>query len=156
MSARPEWDEYFLRIMLAVGERGTCDRGKSGCVIVKDKRILTTGYAGAPSGLPHCDDVGHLMHKVTYENGETKEHCMRTTHSEQNAMIQAAKHGISLEGATVYTKFTPCINCAKMIINAGVKRVVSLRDYQASEKTKEFFAQAGIALDIINKEVESY
>jgi dCMP deaminase len=90
---RPSWDDYFLELANAASSRATCDRGKSGCVIVRDKQVLATGYVGSPAGLPHCDDVGHLMKKVIQENGEISEHCLRTVHAEQNAICQAAKVG---------------------------------------------------------------
>ncbi len=153
---RPSWDEYFMTIAELVGSRGTCSRGRSGCVIVKDKRILVTGYVGSPIGLPHCDDEGHEMHKVVGEDGTTSEHCIRTAHAEQNAIAQAAKVGVSIEGATLYCHMTPCYTCAKILINAGIKKVISLKDYQASEKTKEVFEKSGIKLQILNSETEDY
>lgn len=153
---RPSWDEYFLKVARVVAERATCDRGRSGCVIVKNKRILTTGYVGAPSGLPHCDEVGHQMREVLDEEGNITKHCVRTIHAEQNAIVQAAKMGISIDGATLYCKMTPCYTCAKMIINAGIKRVVCEKDYHASRDTKKVFKAAGIKLDILSNEVEKY
>ena len=93
---RPSWDQYFIDMMDTVATRATCDRGKSGCIIVKDRRIISTGYVGSPPGLAHCDDVGHLMKQVIDDDGTTRQHCMRTIHAEQNAICQAAKHGISL------------------------------------------------------------
>ena len=153
---RPSWDEYFMSIAELVGSRGTCDRGRSGCVIVRDKRILVTGYVGSPAGLPHCDEVGHEMHKVVNEDGSTSEHCIRTAHAEQNAIAQAAKIGISVDGATVYCHMTPCYTCAKILINAGIKKVVAAKDYHASKRTKEIFESCGLKLQIIDKEVENY
>jgi dCMP deaminase len=153
---RPSWDEYFMSLAEVVGDRGTCDRGRSGCVVVKEKRILTTGYVGSPIGLPHCDEVGHEMHKVVHEDGTESMHCIRTVHAEQNALIQAARTGIALEGATIYCKMTPCYVCAKLIINAGIKRVVAFRDYHASKQSKRIFKEVGIKLDIVHKEVEIY
>src|SRR5689334_18489757 len=91
---RPSWDEYFLAIMEMVGTRATCDRGRSVCVITQDKRILTTGYVGSPIGTKHCDEVGHEMHKVTHGDGSETMHCIRTTHAEQNAIVQGARNGI--------------------------------------------------------------
>ncbi len=154
--ARPSWDEYFMQLARAVAERATCDRGKSGCIIVKNKRVLCTGYVGSTPGMPHCDEAGHLLRKVTYENGETKEHCMRTIHAEQNAILQAAKFGISIDGATIYCKMTPCRNCAMAISNAGIQRVVAEKDYQAGQDSKEIFKVANIELAILNPEVEAY
>lgn len=153
---RPSWDEYFMQLAESVGHRGTCDRGRSGCVIVKDKRILTTGYVGSPMGLKHCDEVGHEMHKVTHEDGTESMHCIRTVHAEQNALIQAARTGIALEGSTVYCKMTPCYVCAKLIINAGVTRVVAFRDYHASKQSKRVFKESGVKLTILHKETETY
>ena len=127
---RPDWDEYFLNIARVVGSRGTCDRGRNGAVLVKNKRIITTGYVGSPMGLAHCDDVGHLMSENIDSNGNRFKHCIRTTHAEQNAIVQAAMHGVSTDGATLYVKFAPCFSCAKMIINAGIKRIVCEKDYQ--------------------------
>ncbi len=128
---RPTWDEYFLDMADAVSKRATCDRGKSGCVIAKDKRILVAGYVGSPSGFPHCNEVGHQMKKVTHEDGTTTDHCMRTIHAEQNAICQAAKLGVPIMDATIYTRMTPCRTCAMLIINCGIKRVVCERKYHA-------------------------
>jgi dCMP deaminase len=153
---RPDWDRYFLDMCEAVARRATCDRGKSGCVIVKDKRIMTTGYVGAPAGLPHCDEAGHDMRKVFDINGVVTQHCVRTLHAEQNAIIQAARFGIPLEGATLYCKMTPCRTCAMIIINAGIKRVVCEKRYHADADTIDMFKQAGIELSIMNNEVEKY
>jgi dCMP deaminase len=143
---RPSWDDYFLELADAASSRATCDRGKSGCVIVRDKQVLATGYVGSPAGLPHCDDVGHLMKKVIQENGEISEHCLRTVHAEQNAICQAAKRGISIEGATVYQRMTPCRTCAMLLINCGIKKVVCERKYQLAEESEQLLAEAGIEL----------
>ncbi len=153
---RPTWDEYFMEITEAVAKRSTCDRGRMGCVIARDKQILVTGYAGAPSGLPHCDEVGHQMKTVTNEDGTVSKHCMRTTHAEQNAICQAAKIGVSINGATLYCKMTPCSTCAKMIINAGIKRVVCQKKYHAGKETEEMFKTVGIKLEFMNDEIEHY
>lgn len=153
---RPTWDEYFLQMADLVGSRGTCDRGRAGSVIARDKRIVSTGYAGSPVGLSHCDEVGHEMHTVTHEDGTVSRHCIRTAHAELNAITNAARVGVAVEGATLYCKFLPCYTCAKAIINAGIKRVVSLRDYHATKQTKDVFKKAGIKLEIINKEIQSY
>ncbi|HDD70743.1 MAG TPA: hypothetical protein ENF94_01130 [Candidatus Woesearchaeota archaeon] len=156
LARRPSWDEYFMSIAMTVGSRGTCARGKLGAVIVKDKRIVATGYAGSPVGLPHCDDVGHEFHLRTHEDGSVTKHCVRTTHGEANAIAQAARHGVSVKGGTIYCKMTPCYDCAKLIINAGIKRVVAERDYHASKESKRIFKQAGIKLDILINEVTKY
>ena len=131
-----------MELALVVSKRSTCLRQKVGAVIVKDKRILATGYNGAPSGMPHCLDVGCLREKLGVPSGERQELC-RGLHAEQNAIIQAAKFGISIEGSTIYTTHCPCITCAKMIINAGIRRVVYGRDY-ADKRGLELLREAGI------------
>ena len=153
---RPSWDEYFLQMVNLVGSRGTCDRGRSGAILVKDKRILATGYVGSPIGLPHCDDVGHDMHTVTAEDGTVSRHCLRTAHAELNVIANAARFGIKTDGSTLYCKMVTCYTCSKTVINAGVKRLVALQDYHASAKSKEILKKAGVRLDIINKEIEPY
>ena len=153
---RPSWDEYFLQMAELVGSRGTCDRGHAGAVIVKDKRLLASGYAGSPVGTPHCDDVGHEMHTVTHEDGSVSRHCTRTAHAEMNAIANAARVGVAVEGGTLYCKFLPCYTCAKAIVNAGIEKVVALRDYHATKETKVIFKKAKIKVEILNKEVESY
>lgn len=153
---RPSWDEYFLSMVEMVGSRGTCDRGRSGCVIVKDKRILATGYVGSPVGIAHCDEVGHEMHTLTREDGTVSRHCLRTAHAELNAIANAARFGVSIDESTLYCKMVPCYTCAKTIINAGIKRVVALKDYHATKQSKNIFKNAKIKLEIINKEIEPY
>ena len=153
---RPTWDEYFISIMDMVGTRATCDRGKSGCVIVKNKRIISTGYVGAPIGCAHCDEVGHEMHTVIRDDGTESKHCIRTSHAEENAIVQAARAGVSTDGATLYCKMAPCYTCAKMIINSGIVRVVSKMDYHRAGRSKELFKEAGIEFELINNEVETY
>lgn len=153
---RPSWDEYFMKISQVVGERATCDRGRSGCVIVKDKRILVTGYVGSPAGVKHCDEAGHEMHTVIHEDGSQSKHCIRTTHAEQNAIANAAREGVPVNGSTLYCSMTPCYICAKILINSGVVRVVSAKDYHASKRSKEVLKEAGVDLEILNKEVEVY
>jgi dCMP deaminase len=145
-----------LDLCEAVSKRATCDRGKAGCVIVKDKRIMTTGYVGSPAGLPHCDEAGHDLRKVLTNDGKITQHCVRTLHAEQNAIIQAARFGIPLEGSTLYCKMTPCRTCAMMIINAGIKRVVCEKRYHDDEDTINMFTEAGVALKVMNNEVEKY
>ena len=145
-SVRPSWDDYFLELADAASKRATCDRGRSGCVIVRDKQVLVTGYVGSPTGLPHCDDVGHLIRRITDENGETSEHCLRTVHSEQNAICQAAKRGISIAGATIYTRMTPCRTCAMLLINCGIERVVCERKYHQGDESESMLADAGVKL----------
>ncbi len=153
---RPSWDEYFMNLVEMVGSRGTCDRGKAGCVVTREKRILATGYVGAPMGAAHCDDVGHEMHEVIHENGNHTKHCIRTSHAEQNAIANAARFGVSLDGGTLYCHMTPCYTCAKMIINAGIKRVVCNMDYHAGDRSKELFKECGIKYELVNNEVQKY
>ena len=153
---RPSWDEYFLELADAVSKRATCDRGRSGCVIVRDKRILVTGYVGSPAGLPHCDEVGHLMKTVVNEDGSKSEHCVRTVHAEQNAICQAAKLGVSVDGATVYCRMTPCRVCAMLLINCGIKRVYCERKYHAGGESEEMFRIAGVKLEYKFNEIQEY
>ncbi|MDZ7611840.1 MAG: cytidine/deoxycytidylate deaminase family protein [Candidatus Moranbacteria bacterium] len=153
---RPTWDEYFLSLVELVGTRSTCDRGKSGCVIVRDKRILSTGYIGSPTGLPHCDDVDHEYHEVIHEDGHKTKHCIRTAHAEQNAIANAARFGVSLDKGTLYCHMTPCYVCAKMIINCGIKRVVCNLDYHAGQRSKEVFKEAGVKYELVNEKMETY
>ena len=120
-----------------VAQRSTCDRAHVGCVLVRERRILTTGYNGAPAGLPHCDEVGHLL---------IDGHCVRTLHAEQNAIIQGALHGVSIVGATAYVTHEPCLTCAKMLINAGVRRVVYAGNYPDAN-SRYFLDEAGVALE---------
>jgi len=134
--ARPSWDAYFMGITSEVARRSTCNRAQVGAIIVRDKRILTTGYNGSTTGLPHCTEVGCLI-----VNG----HCVRTLHAEQNAIIQAALHGVSTDGATVYVTHQPCLTCAKMVINAGVVRVVYGGDYP-DDLAHQFLDEAGVEL----------
>ncbi len=153
---RPSWDDYFLDMVDMVGKRATCNRGRSGCIITKDKRIIATGYVGSPSGLPHCDEEGHLFKKVMDDAGNVKEHCMRTIHAEQNAICQAARHGISLKDATLYCTMEPCRTCAMMIISVGITRVVCQKRYHAAQETREMFEIAGVALVVAVDEEQQY
>lgn len=153
---RPSWDEYFMKITEMIGSRGSCDRGRAGCVITRDRRIVATGYVGSPIGLPHCDEVGHELHTVTNVDGSVSKHCIRTTHAEQNAICEAARMGISIDGGTLYCKMTPCYTCAKMIINCGIKKVVCAQDYHAGGRSKEIFEQAGIEFALLSEEMTIY
>lgn len=153
---RPSWDEYFIELANAAAKRATCDRGRSGCVIVKDKQVLVTGYVGSPMGLPHCDEVGHQFKQTMHEDGSVTNHCVRTVHAEQNAICQAAKRGIALEGATLYCRMTPCRVCAMLIINCGIKRVVCEKKYHAGLESEEMFKQASIELVFFEEEVLRY
>jgi dCMP deaminase len=153
---RPSWDEYFMNIVKIVGTRATCDRGRSGCVIVKDKRIISTGYVGSPAGIKHCDELGHEMTTVDYGEGDVHRHCIRTAHAETNAIIQAARFGISTNDSTLYCVMVPCYACAKNIINAGVKRIVCDKDYHGGKRSKEVFKEAGVSLEILTGEMMVY
>jgi dCMP deaminase len=153
---RPDWDEYFMNIAKIVGTRATCDRGRSGCVIVRNKQILVTGYVGSASGLPHCDEIGHQMKTMRHEDGKETQHCVRTAHAEQNAIVQAAKVGTALDGSTLYCKMTPCRVCAKIIINAGIKKVICEKRYHAGEESEQMFQKTGIKLHFFDESVEEY
>lgn len=155
-TVRPSWDEYFIGLMAEVGKRATCERGRSGSLIVKDKRILATGYVGSPSGLPHCDEIGHLMKQVIDEDGSARQHCVRTIHAEQNAICQAARYGIPLEGTTLYCKMEPCRTCAMLIISTGITKVIAQRRYHAAQETREMFKLAGLELVVVEDEMETY
>ena len=153
---RPSWDEYFIRLVDEVAQRATCDRGKSGCIIVKDKRILCSGYVGSPPGFPHCYEVGHLMKKVIDDDGTERQHCMRTIHAEQNAICQSAKYGIPLEGTTLYCSMEPCRVCAKLIISVGIVKVVVKKRYHAAQESRELFKEAGVELKVLKDETVDY
>jgi dCMP deaminase len=153
---RPTWDEYFMELANTAARRATCDRGRSGCVIVRDRQVLVTGYVGSPKGLPHCDDVGHLMKKVIHDDGSITQHCMRTVHAEQNAITQAARRGIALDRGTLYCRMTPCRTCAMLIINCGIERVVCDHRYHAGTESEEMFLQAGVRLEYMNDDVLHY
>jgi len=155
-NSRPDWDNYYLEMTSHVASRATCDRGRSGCVIALNNRVLATGYVGSAPGLEHCDDAGHLMKQVIDEDGITRQHCVRTIHAEQNAICQAARYGITLEGSTLYCKMEPCRVCAMLIISTGIKRVVCFKRYHAGGDTREMFAQAGVELRVIEDKIESY
>jgi len=153
---RPSWDDYFLEVAHAIAKRATCDRGRSGCVIAKNKQLLVTGYVGAPAGLPHCDEAGHQMKKVVHEDGHETLHCVRTVHAEQNAICQAARLGVAIDGATLYCRMTPCRTCAMLIINCGIIRVVCERKYHAGAESETLLRDAGITLEYKYDEVQEY
>ena len=156
MNPRPSWDEYYIGLMHEIGKRGTCDRGMSGCIITRENRILTTGYVGAPPKMPHCDEAGHLIRKVLEDDGQIRQHCVRTVHAEQNAISQAARHGISIRGATLYCTMEPCLTCAMLIIAVGIERVVAYKKYHAAQMTRSLFADAGIELQLWLDELQTY
>jgi len=141
---RPSWDEYFMEITEVVATRSTCVRRRVGAILVKDKRILATGYNGAPSGLSHCGVSGCIREKLNVPSGERHELC-RGLHAEQNAIIQCAVHGINMQGATLYSTTQPCVLCSKMLINAGIKRIVFHGAYP-DELSLKLLQEAGIEL----------
>lgn len=154
--ARGSLDTRLFAVVQAVSLGSTCDRGKLGAITVRDKRILTTGYPGAPSGLPHCDDVGHMIRVVRHTDGTQKEHCVRTVHAEANAIAQAALYGVSLKGAIMYCSMFPCLDCAKLIVAAGLYEVRSEVDYQASADSKRMFDAAKIDWRILHRVTRVY
>jgi len=147
--ARPDIDEYFLKIASVVAERSTCRRHHVGAVAVRDKHILATGYNGAASGLKDCLELGCLRDDMNVPSGTRHEVC-RAIHAEQNVIIQATLHGVSLEGATVYVTHTPCILCAKMLVNAKIKRFVTFGEY-ADEAFRDLFEEANIEFELHKK-----
>ncbi len=146
---RPSWDDYFMSILDTVKERSTCVRRKVGAIIVKDKRIIATGYNGAPSGLKHCYELGCMRERLNIPSGQNHELC-RGIHAEQNAIIQAAMYGVSINEATIYVTCSPCVQCAKMIINSGIKRVVYCGEYP-DKLSEELLNEAGINLQKYTK-----
>jgi len=179
---RPKWDEYFFDVVDSISKRGTCDRGRSGCVIVYKNQILTTGYVGSPPGFPHCDTHGHQFeqrkkiitqeqihefdtyvpddYKHDHDNhvylSPVSSHCTRTIHAEQNAICQAAKNGVVLENSTMYCKMTPCRTCAMLIISCGIKEVKCQKKYHAGEESEEMFKMANISVFFRDNSVEKY
>ncbi len=149
MTERPTWDEYFMKIATLVAERSTCRRHHVGAVIVRDKRILTTGYNGAAAGLKDCLELGCLREKNNIPSGERHEIC-RAIHAEQNAIIQAGLHGINIGAATIYCTHPPCILCAKMLANAKIKRFVSCGQYN-DEGAKKLLKEAGMEFIKVDK-----
>lgn len=139
---RPSWDQYFMDITRLVATRSTCLRRQVGALLVKDRNILATGYNGVPSGITHCEAVGCLRDRLNVPSGERHELC-RGLHAEQNAIIQAARHGINIDGSTLYCTTMPCIICSKMIINAGIGAIVYTEGY-ADELAREMIEEAGI------------
>ena len=141
---RPSWDEYFLDIAHLVASRSTCLRRKVGAVLVKDKRMLATGYNGAPSGISHCETIGCLRDKLKIRSGERHELC-RGLHAEHNALLQAALYGVSTKGAMLYLTTQPCIICAKMIINAGIQEIIFRGDYP-DKMARDFLREAKVRI----------
>ncbi len=150
MENRPNWDEYFMDIAKLVSTRSTCIRRHVGAVIVRERQILSTGYNGAPKGLNHCINIGCEREKLNIPSGQRHEIC-RGVHAEQNAIVQAAYNGISIKGSTIYTTVRPCILCAKLIINAGIKVIIFEGEY-ASDKAMDLIKEADIEIIRLKKE----
>jgi dCMP deaminase len=142
---RPSWDEYFMEIVDLIKDRSTCIRRQVGALIVKDKRILATGYNGAPIGCKHCTEIGCIREKLNIPSGQRHELC-RAIHAEQNAIVQAAQSGTSVNGGSMYVTHQPCVLCAKMIINAGIKKVVFKGEYP-DELAMELLKESGIKVE---------
>ncbi|MFH0887024.1 MAG: dCMP deaminase family protein [bacterium] len=149
MYQRPSWDEYFMKMAMLAAERSTCRRHHVGAVIVRNKKILTTGYNGAAAGTKDCLSLGCLRDEMNIPSGERHEIC-RAIHAEQNAIIQAGLHGVSIEGASIYCTHSPCILCAKMIVNAKIKRFVTCGTY-SDDAFKALFAEAGVEFSVISR-----
>ncbi|HSW35227.1 MAG TPA: cytidine/deoxycytidylate deaminase family protein [Candidatus Limnocylindrales bacterium] len=147
MIDRPEWGNYFLQIASVVASRSSCMRRQVGALLVLNKRILTTGYNGTPSGLRHCQEAGCLREQLKVPSGERHELC-RGLHAEQNAIIQAAIHGVAIQGADLYCTHYPCAVCAKMLVNAGVRNLILFENYP-DQLAKEIFAEAGIVVNFV-------
>jgi dCMP deaminase len=144
IDTRPGWDNYFMDIAFMVSSRSTCLRRKVGAVIVKDKRILATGYNGAPSGIVHCSQSGCLREQMKIPSGQRHELC-RGLHAEMNAIIQASMHGVPIQGSVLYSTNHPCVICAKMLINAGIRELIILGDYP-DELSRSFLKEAGVRI----------
>jgi len=140
-NSRPSWDEYFLQIADLVSSRATCRRLKVGAILVKDRKIISTGYCGAPKKIPDCFEIGCLV-----RDG----HCVRTVHAEVNTVAQAAYHGVSTNGSTLYANWLPCYNCAKILINAGIEKIVYRKIYRPDPETKKLLKQAKVKLMKLN------
>ena len=143
---RPSWDQYFMDITRLVATRSTCLRRQVGAILVKGRNILATGYNGVPSGITHCDVEGCLRVRLNVPSGERHELC-RGLHAEQNAIIQAARHGVNIDGATLYCTTMPCIICSKMIINAGIRRIVYQQGYP-DQLAAEMIAETGVEVEL--------
>ncbi|MBN1353387.1 MAG: cytidine/deoxycytidylate deaminase family protein [Candidatus Omnitrophica bacterium] len=147
---RPGWDEYFLSIAKLVAKRSTCLRREVGAVLVKEKRILATGYNGAPSNIKHCEKTGCMRQKLKIPSGQRHELC-RGLHAEQNALLQAALHGVSVKGGKIYATTQPCIICAKMLINAGIKEII-ISGHYPDKMSKEFLKEAKVKVRVLKKD----
>ena len=148
--ARPDWKEYFMQITELVATRTTCSRRAVGAVVVKDNRILSTGYNGAPAGTAHCLDIGCIREAMKIPSGERQELC-RGIHAEQNAIVQAARFGVSLFDSEIYVTTQPCITCAKLIVNVGIKKVIYKNPYP-DNLALSFFKEAGVEVEVYKGE----
>lgn len=144
-SKRLSWHEYFMSVAHLISQRATCKRAHIGAVIVRENNILATGYNGAPSGLPHCTDDNCIIYTSTHPDGTIEENCMNTIHAEMNAIIQAAKHGISIKDSVIYITASPCINCLKALLNAGIKTIYYDKPYKI-ENISTILQQSGTEL----------
>jgi dCMP deaminase len=145
MIMRPSWDDYFMKITKDVALRSTCLKRKVGAIIVKDRRVLSTGYNGAPKKIKHCSITGCLRRKLQVPSGQRHELC-RGLHAEQNAIIQAAWHGVKIEGATMYSTYQPCIICVKMIINAGINKLV-YKGHYPDKLARQMLKESGMKVE---------
>jgi dCMP deaminase len=147
---RPSWDEYFMDIAHLVARRSTCLRRQVGAVMVKDRNILATGYNGTPKGIKHCSETGCLREQLKVPSGQRHELC-RGLHAEQNAIIQAASHGVNIANSTLYCTTSPCIICTKMLINAGIKKIIYLEGYP-DELSMDMLDESGIEVTVFSRE----
>lgn len=172
MDERLTWTEYFMNVVDVISQRSTCNRGKPGCIFVKDNQIVTTGYAGSPPGFPHCDEDGHQyelrapLTKIAAEKYDPNNkdfhlvehsiHCVRTIHAEQNAIAQAAKRGVSLDGSTCYVSITPCRTCSMLLIGVGVKLVIVKKQCHKAKESINLLHKAGIEILHLDDEIQKY
>lgn len=152
------WDNYFMDVVRVLGEKATCNRGKSGCVIVKDHRILATAFVTSPQGNPTCNEVGHQMKSFIHQEGHQTEHCMRNVCAELGAIANASKNGVSLEGATLYCTMTPCSvrHCAHAIVACGIARVVCDFKGREAPESEQVFKYAGVEIEYLHSEQIAY
>jgi len=149
--------EYFFKVVEAISLRSTCDRGRAGAIVVKNNRVISSGYCGSPPGMPHCDDEGHVMElKVLVGKDQDSTHCVRTIHAEANALMQSARYGPPLNGSEMYCSMVPCKECAKMIVAAGVVAVHAQYDYQNSKPSKNLLKKAKVNLTVEKEGELSY
>lgn len=151
MKTRPNWDEYFMKIAEATASRSNCCRRNVGAVIVKDNRIISTGYNGTPRGIKNCSDGGCPRCNSSASSGENLDQCL-CSHAEENAIVQAAYHGVSVKDSSIYTTFSPCLICTKMIINAGIKEVIYKELYKFDDIAKRLFNETHIVIREVSKE----